>query len=143
VAMLNNTRPQRASYKREVPDFLNPLHPSLFATVAAAVIALLSAVPAVRAAGINVVDVIPNSDSSEALQNSEPSLGVNPLNPSQMIAGTFGNGPYFKSTNGGTIWSGYGNLAIIEKSIAWRQDGVAALNTTLPPLTPGPNFTSQ
>jgi hypothetical protein len=72
--MLKNTRPQRASYKREAPDFLNP-PPSVFGTVAAAVIALLSAVPAARAAVINVVDVIPNSDSSEALQNSEPSLG--------------------------------------------------------------------
>jgi hypothetical protein len=141
--MLKNTRPQRASYKREAPDFLNPLHPSVFATVAAAVIALLSAVPAARAAGINVVDVIPNSDSSEALQNSEPSLGVNPLNPSQMIAGTFGIGRYFKSTNGGTLWSGYGNLDLVDKSIAWRQDGVAALTATLQPLTFDPNFTSQ
>jgi PEP-CTERM motif-containing protein len=134
--MLKNTRPQRASNKREAPDLLNALHPSVFGTVAAAVIALLSAVPGARAAVINVVDVIPNSDSAEALQNSEPSLGVNPLNPSQMIAGTFGNGPYFKSTNGGTIWSGYGNLAIIDKSIAWRQDGVAALTVTLQDVSP-------
>ena len=83
------------------------------------------------------------ASGSEALQNSEPSLGVNPLNPSQMIAGVFGNGAYFKSTNGGMIWSGYGNLSIVDKSIAWRQDGVAALTATLQPLTPGPNFTSQ
>jgi hypothetical protein len=142
--MLKNTRPQRASYKREAPDFLNAFHPSVFGTFAAALIALLSAVPGARAAVIHVVDVIPNSDSSEAFQNSEPSLGVNPLNPSQMIAGAFGNGtPYFKSTNGGTIWSGYGNLSTSDKSIAWRQDGVAALNTTLQVLTPDPNFTSQ
>jgi hypothetical protein len=98
-------------------------------------IALLCAAPAARAAVINVIDVIPNSDSSEALQNSEPSLGVNPLNPSQMIAGTFGNGSYFKSTDGGTIWSGYGNLNIVDKSIAWHQDVVAALNTTLQVLS--------
>ena len=51
-----------------------------------AVIPLLSMAPAARAALINVVDVIPNSDSSETFQNSEPSLGVNPLDPSQMIA---------------------------------------------------------
>src|SRR5207237_10488798 len=102
-----------------------------FGIVGAAVIGLSSAFPAARSAVINVVDVIPNSDSAEALENSEPSLGVNPLNPSQMIAGVFGNGAYFKSTNGGTIWSGYGNLVIVDKSIAWRQDGVAALHTTL------------
>lgn len=99
---------------------------------AAVVMVLLSSAPASRAAIINVVDVIPTSDSSEAFQNSEPSLGVNPLNPLQMIAGSFGNGtPYFKSINGGTIWSDYGTLNTNDKSIAWRQDGVAALTTTL------------
>ena len=97
-----------------------------------AVIALVSMAPAARAAVINVVDVIPNSDSSETFQNSEPSLGVNPLDPSQMIAGTFGSGtPYFKSINGGAIWSDYGNLSTVDKSIAWRQDGVAGLTATL------------
>ena len=55
--MLNNTRPQRASYKRVVPDFLNPLHPSVFATVAAAVIALLSAV----AGGASLIRVGPSA----------------------------------------------------------------------------------
>jgi hypothetical protein len=104
---------------------------------AGAVIALLCAPPALRAAVINVVDVIPNSDSSEAFQNSEPSLGVDPLNPSQMIAGSFGNGtPYFKSINGGTLWSDYGTLSTNDKSIAWRQDGVAALTATLQGLSP-------
>jgi hypothetical protein len=42
---------------------------------------------------ISVVDVIPNSDSSETFGNSEPSLGVDPLNPLQMIAGMFGAKP--------------------------------------------------
>jgi hypothetical protein len=103
---------------------------------AAAVIALLSAIPAAYAAVINVVDVIPNSDSAEAFQNSEPSLAVNPLDTSQMIAGSFGNGtPFFKSVNGGTIWTDYGNLSTSDKSIAWRRDGVAALGTTLQVLT--------
>jgi hypothetical protein len=65
------------------------------------VIAVLSAAPAASAAVIDVIDVIPNSDSSEAFQNSEPSLGVNPLNPSQMIAGSFGNGtPTLRETAG-------------------------------------------
>jgi hypothetical protein len=59
-------------------------------------------------------------------------LGVNPLNPLEMIAGSFGNGtPYFRSINGGTIWSDYGNLSTVDKTIAWRQDGVAALTATL------------
>jgi hypothetical protein len=113
----------------------------LLGAYAVSVIALLSAAPAASAAVINVIDVIPNSDSSEAFQNSEPSLGVNPLNPSQMIAGSFGSGtPYFKSINGGTIWSDYGTLSTNDKSIAWRQDGVAALTATLQVLAP---FTTQ
>src|SRR4029077_6924207 len=57
--------------------------------------------------------------------------------------GTFGIGRYFKSTNGGTLWSGYGNLDLVDKSIAWRKDGVAALCARLQPLTFDPNFTSQ
>ena len=36
-----------------------------------------------------LVDIVPNSDSSETEQNSEPSIAVNPLNPMQMIAGAF------------------------------------------------------
>lgn len=111
---------------------------------AVSVVALLSAIPAASAAVINVVDVIPNSDSAEAFQNSEPSLAVNPLNTLQMIAGSFGNGtPFFKSVNGGTIWTDYGNLSTSDKSLAWRQDGVAALAATLQVLTPPPRFTSQ
>jgi hypothetical protein len=44
-----------------------------------------------------VIDVIPNSDSAEAFQSSEPSLTVNPLNTSQMLAGSFGGGtPSFR-----------------------------------------------
>ena len=142
--MLRNTRPQRASYKRD-PNFLSAFRPSVFGAVVAALIALLSAIPAARAAIINVVDVIPNSFSDEAHQNSEPSLAVNPLNTSQMIAGSFSQligseergfvaeTPFFKSTNGGTIWSDYGTLFTLDKSITWRRDGVAALATTLHP----------
>src|SRR5882724_3039354 len=55
---------------------------------------------------IEIVDIIPQSDSAEADQNSEPSLAVNPLDPTQMVAGIFGTTfynnltPYFLSTNG-------------------------------------------
>ena len=50
------------------------------------------------------VDTIPQSESGETGQNSEPSIAVNPVNPAQMLAGTFGDGvpPFFISTNGGT-----------------------------------------
>src|SRR6266566_2005531 len=41
--------------------------------------------------GLQIVDIIPNSDSAESAQNSEPSLAINPLNPAQMIAGAFSN----------------------------------------------------
>ena len=56
-----------------------------------------------------------------------------------MIAGSFsstftGGGvasPYFKTTNGGTTWFDYGNLTTQDKTIAWKQDGSAALTSTL------------
>jgi hypothetical protein len=83
-------------------------------------------------ATLRIVDIISNSDSGESFQNSEPSLAVDPLDPTQMIAGTFGGGtPYFKTTNGGSTWIDYGNLNTQDKSLAWKQDGSAALTTTL------------
>jgi hypothetical protein len=86
-----------------------------------------------------IVDIIPISDSAETGQNSEPSLAVDPLDPTQIIAGSFsstftGGGvssPYFKTTNGGMTWSDYGNLTTQDKTIAWKQDGSAALTSTL------------
>jgi hypothetical protein len=94
------------------------------------VIALLSTIPAAHAT-ITIVDVIPNAASDETRQNSEPSLAVNPLNPNLMVSGTFGGGPYWQSTNGGTTWTSFGNLPSNDKSLAWRQDGVAPLAVTL------------
>ncbi len=38
--------------------------------------------------------------------------------------------PLLESTNGGTTWSGFGSLTSVDKSLAWRQDGVAALAVT-------------
>lgn len=109
-------------------------------------IALLCAIPAASAAPINVIDVIPNAASAETGQNSEPSLAVDPLNPNDMISGAFSSTfvvggvstPYWISTNGGATWSGFGTLPSDDKSLAWRQDGVAALTTTLNPV--GANF---
>ena len=86
---------------------------------------------------VRVVDVIPNSDSAEAYQHSEPSLAVDPFDPTQIIVGAFGfpdlfpNTPYFKSTDGGATWSSYGRLFSQDKSIAWTQDGSTALTATL------------
>jgi len=102
---------------------------------------LLIAAPAAQAAVINVIDVIPNAASNESTQNSEPSLAVNPLNPLQMVSAAFTASfsalgvvtPYWKSSNGGTTWTFYDNLNTLDKSIAWRQDGVAALTTPLFP----------
>lgn len=91
------------------------------------------------AATLKIVDIIPNTDSAESDQNSEPSLAVDPLDPTQMIAGSFssnfvGSGvasPYFKTTDGGTTWSDYGSLITQDKTIAWKQDGSGVLTTIL------------
>ena len=102
-------------------------------TVCAVSVALLSAAPAAHA--ITVIDVIPNAASAETGQNSEPSLAVDPLNPNLMVSGTFTSGtlsgPFWESTNGGSIWTSFGSLANSDKSLAWRQDGVAPLAVTL------------
>jgi hypothetical protein len=94
-----------------------------------------------RADVITVVDVIPNAASNETGQNSEPSLAVDPLDPTQMVSGSFpgSSGPFWKSTDGGTTWSSFGGISNSDKSLAWRQDGVAPLAATLtvisnPPL---------
>jgi hypothetical protein len=108
------------------------------ASVALAAVIFLA--PIARADIIPVIDIIPNADSSETGQNSEPSIAVDPLNSNQMISGAFNvfnstttqvSTPYFQSTNGGTTWSDFGSLNTDDKSLAWRQDGVAALNVTL------------
>jgi len=103
-----------------------------------AVAAMLFVARMAQAGVIPVIDIIPTSDSAETGQNSEPSIAVNPLNPNQMIAGAFDtflnpqvSTPYFQSTNGGTTWSNFGSLNTDDKSLAWRQDGVAALTLTL------------
>jgi FG-GAP-like repeat len=83
-------------------------------------------------ANIRIVNIIPNNRSGESNQNSEPSLAVDPLEPAQIIAGAFGEAtPFFKTSNGGTTWFAYGALDTNDKSIAWKQDGSAALATTM------------
>src|SRR5262245_59137230 len=77
------------------------------------------------------VDIISLAQSPENQQNWEPSIAVNPTNPAQMIAGSFGNGAlYWRTNNRGATWSDFGTLSSNDKSIAWRQDGAAALTAT-------------
>src|SRR5262245_61706136 len=83
---------------------------------------------------ISVVDIIPFANSLESDQNAEPSIAVNPFDPTQIIAASFGGGspPYFVSTNSGADWSIYQYLKHKDTSLAWSQDGTAA---TAPVLT--------
>jgi hypothetical protein len=76
------------------------------------------------ASTINIVDLIPANDSAETDQNSEPSLAVDPLDPTKIIAGAFssntagGSGitPSFLSTDGGTTWSIFDTVLTGDKS---------------------------
>jgi hypothetical protein len=85
---------------------------------------------------LRIVDLIPESDSRDVDQNSEPSIAVNPVDPMQMFAGAFdfnnnGASPFFVSTDGGATWSIFGTLDHDDKSIAWKADGSAVLVAAL------------
>jgi len=92
-----------------------------------------------------LVDVIPNSQSGEEQQNSEPSIAVNPNNQNQMIVGAFtsifspaptnATTPFYISNNGGTIWADFGSLQTLDKSIAFN--GSTPLATTLHAIAGG------
>ena len=74
------------------------------------------------------MDVIPASLSSEAEQNSEPSIAVNPANPSQILIGSFDNAspnPYFLSTDGGSAWSQLTTLRHADETLEWSPGGTA------------------
>ena len=80
---------------------------------------------------VSIFDVVPQGDSGEALQNSEPSIAVNPVNPLQMMAGSFGFYTFFfASTDGGSTWSDLAALSTSDKSLAWSADGSTALAAT-------------
>jgi hypothetical protein len=81
---------------------------------------------------IRIIDVIPGGDSGETEQNSEPSIAVNPLDTSQIIAGSFGFSTFFYLTlDGGTTWSHYDDLSTQDKSLAWKTDGSGLLAETM------------
>jgi hypothetical protein len=118
------------------------------------IMALVAALPLINPghllAQYKVVDVIPQSDSAETGQNSEPSIAVNPLNPNQVIISSFGgNQPYFDSQDGGMTWRHFQNVPHGDTSLAWSASGtayMARLNGNFdvqrsnPPNNP-PNFT--
>src|SRR6266513_1290500 len=86
---------------------------------------------------LDVVDTIPESASAETAQNSEPSIGVDPIDPTQIWAASFAQGsnpdasPFFVSNDGGATWSITGAFSHSDTSIAWKVDGSAVLVTTL------------
>ena len=122
----DNVVPQTASSGRDLP-----VAPATQDVLAARMTS--ATVASVSSPRLRIFDVIPTSDSAETGQNSEPSLAVNPLNAAQMIVGAFsGTGmPYFISLNGGATWADYGSLSGYDKTLAWKQDGSAALTSTL------------
>ncbi len=106
--------------------------PSVEAAAAQSSLSLANANP-----DIKIVDIIPLNDSAEADQNSEPSLAVDPLDPSKIVAAAFGSTfyrdltPYFVSTDGGGTWFRFGALDTFDKTIAWEADGSAVLTAIL------------
>ena len=90
-------------------------------------------------------DIVPNSDSGETFQNSEPSIAVNPVDPTQLVAGIFSSSgaSYFKSTDGGTTWFDYGSVDSEDKTIAWKADGSAVLTASITQVTSNTNYTIQ
>ena len=63
-------------------------------------------------ASFTVVNVVPQSHSDETNQDSEPSIGVNPVNPQQILISAFTppdagqtNGPLYASQDGGNSWN--------------------------------------
>jgi hypothetical protein len=73
----------------------------------------LSLIPAMSLAQVTVINMIPNAQSNETGQDSEPNLSVNPGNILQIAGSAFTRNPtgatttapIFVSTNGGTTWT--------------------------------------
>ncbi|HEV2913228.1 MAG TPA: hypothetical protein VGX92_07920 [Pyrinomonadaceae bacterium] len=84
-------------------------HATLRSLLALAALAMAAA-PA--PAQVQVVDMIPNAQSNETNQDSEPNITVNPANTLQMAGSAFtpdpmggAIAPIFVSANGGTTWT--------------------------------------
>lgn len=83
-----------------------------------------------RAAFVPVIDVIPNAESWETNQNSEPSIAVSPSNPQNKVIGSFGSilqrNPYFTSTDGsGRGWDhfDFNNYGFNDTTVSWSPNG--------------------
>jgi hypothetical protein len=88
---------------------------------------------------LRAVDLIPASASAETAQNAEPSIGVDPIDPTQIWAASFGApNPFFVSNNGGVTWSIVGAFQHSDTTIAWKVDGSAVLFATLMATPPDP-----
>jgi hypothetical protein len=81
---------------------------------------------------LRIIDVIPVGDSSETAQDSEPSIAINPADPTQIIAGSFSTSTsFFLTLDGGATWSHYDDLSTQDKSLAWKTDGSGFLTETM------------
>jgi hypothetical protein len=88
-----------------------------------------------------VINVIPTAFSSEADQNSEPSIGVNLLPPDEMVISSFGTlpgrfeEPYFTTFNGGTVWSNFRvhDYAYNDTTVGWTTPGGKSYAAQLSP----------
>src|SRR5712691_6756303 len=99
-------------------------------------VAMIPFVCGSAASALTLVDVIPNLMSGEADQNSEPNIGVNPVNPSQAVISSYGQitstnpfillNPYFATGNGGTTWSNFDNVVHGDTSVDYGRDGANA-----------------
>lgn len=89
------------------------LEPTRTRWVVFAAFGLMIAMGPTASAQITVVNMIPNAQSNETGQDSEPNLSVNPNNTQQIAGSAFTvnptgattTAPIFVSTNGGTSWA--------------------------------------
>jgi hypothetical protein len=108
---------------------------------------LASAAPAL--AQYRIINVIPFADSGRRTINSEPDIAVNPVDPTQMIVGTFGapGNPYWSTIDGGTTWTHFANVNHGDESVGWSPSGiayeVALANGVMVRRTPNPNDPSS
>jgi hypothetical protein len=104
------------------------------AVVGAAAALAAALAPAPRAAAqIPVVDIIPRGASGEADQNSEPSLAVNPNDPTQAVVTAFTNStlsPFFLTADGGASWGLFDRQPSFDSTLSWSASGALYLGRT-------------
>lgn len=104
--------------------------------------------PAIAPAALHIVDVIPSSASTEASQDAEPSIAVNPINPNEILIHAFNGGwngssvptnnPIFTSSDGGVTWPYNPAHAYTDDdgTLAWSSSGTAYFAPLVPPSGP-------